>query len=103
MYAVIRIRGRLEKAKKATDTMNMLCLRKLYSFKILAEDKLGMIKKVRDYVTWGEIDNDTAELVNGKKLCPPLKGFKAIKMHYPKGDLGYRGDKINELLRKMVR
>ncbi|MFH0836828.1 MAG: uL30 family ribosomal protein [Candidatus Aenigmatarchaeota archaeon] len=103
MYAVIRIRGRLEKAKKATDTMNMLKLKRLYSFRILPEDKLGMIKAIRDYATYGEIDDETMKLVEGKKLCPPLKGFRAIKIHYPKGDLGYRGDKINELLRRMVR
>jgi len=36
------------------------------------------------------------------RLTPPSKGFKSIKEHYPKGDLGNRGEKINELLERMV-
>ena len=36
------------------------------------------------------------------RLRPPKKGYKSIKLHWPKGDLGYRGDKINELLRRMI-
>ncbi|MBI5332475.1 MAG: uL30 family ribosomal protein [Candidatus Aenigmarchaeota archaeon] len=103
MYAVIRIRGRVEKNKAAKDTMKMLGLNILYSWRIVPEEKLGMIKKAQDFVTWGEINDNIANQLNGKKLCPPLKGFRAIKIHYPKGDLGYRGDKINELLQRMIR
>jgi len=36
------------------------------------------------------------------RLTPPSKGFKSIKEHYPKGDLGYRGKEINELLKRMI-
>ena len=36
------------------------------------------------------------------RLTPPSKGFKSIKEHYPKGDLGYRSKEINELLEKMI-
>jgi large subunit ribosomal protein L30 len=36
------------------------------------------------------------------KLSPPTAGFRTIKLHYPKGDLGYRGEKINELLERMI-
>ncbi len=36
------------------------------------------------------------------RLASPSKGFKAIKSHYPEGDLGYRGKEINELLERMM-
>jgi len=36
------------------------------------------------------------------RLTPPSKGFKSIKEHYPKGDSGYREEKITELIEKMI-
>jgi large subunit ribosomal protein L30 len=36
------------------------------------------------------------------KLRPPSKGFKSTRLPWPKGDLGYRGKEINELLRRMM-
>lgn len=37
------------------------------------------------------------------RLHPPVKGFRAIKRGYhDKGDLGYRGKAINDLLQRMV-
>ncbi len=36
------------------------------------------------------------------RLSPPSKGFTSVKQPYPNGDAGYRGDKINELLERMM-
>ncbi|NYZ79557.1 50S ribosomal protein L30 [Candidatus Micrarchaeota archaeon] len=36
------------------------------------------------------------------RLHPPTKGYRHVKKPYPKGALGYRKEKINELLRRMV-
>ena len=36
------------------------------------------------------------------RLSPPSKGYKSIRSDYPKGDLGNRGEAINELLKRMV-
>ncbi|MEM5766496.1 MAG: 50S ribosomal protein L30 [Candidatus Aenigmatarchaeota archaeon] len=36
------------------------------------------------------------------KLTPPSKGFKSVKEAFPKGDLGYRGKEINELIDRMI-
>lgn len=36
------------------------------------------------------------------RLSPPSGGYVSTRNSYPKGDLGYRGDKINELLEKFV-
>lgn len=45
---------------------------------------------------------DFKELQPLFRLTPPSKGFKSIKEHYPKGDLGYRGKEINELIERMI-
>lgn len=36
------------------------------------------------------------------RLSPPKHGYRAIRLPYPRGDSGNRGDKINELLERMV-
>ena len=36
------------------------------------------------------------------RLSPPKKGLKSTRKTFPKGDLGYRGDKINELIERMI-
>ncbi len=36
------------------------------------------------------------------RLSPPSKGYKSIRTDFPKGDLGDRGNKINELLKRMI-
>jgi large subunit ribosomal protein L30 len=36
------------------------------------------------------------------RLSPPKKGLRTIKLPFPKGDAGYRGDKINKLLERMI-
>lgn len=36
------------------------------------------------------------------RLNSPRKGLKSKKKHYPKGDLGYRGKDINELIERML-
>ena len=36
------------------------------------------------------------------RLSPPSKGYRSTKVLFPKGSLGYRGEKINELLKRMI-
>jgi large subunit ribosomal protein L30 len=59
MYAVIRIRGSVE-LKDIKTTLAMLRLhRKMHCVLIKENDCMkGMLQKVKDYVTWGEIDDD---------------------------------------------
>lgn len=138
--AIIRIRGCVGVKKSIKDTLNMLRLYKKNYCSVFKVTKsiLGMVKKVKDYVTWGEIDDETFSLlirkrgepykgletdtkgkirykkfiiVNGKKykpffrLQPPKGGFerKGIKVAFKAGGvLGYRGAKINDLIKKML-
>ena len=138
--AVIRIRGLIGVRKDRKDTMRLL---KLYRKNVCVvvsnnEKYLGMIKKVKDYVTWGEINDETFKLLVEKRgeeykgreedrkgrmkyskfikigdkkikkffrLNMPRKGFgrKGIKVPFNKGGaLGYRRDKINDLIKRML-
>ena len=122
-YAVIRVRGLVRVKKEINDTMNILGLyRKNYCVFVDKKD-LGMIKKIKDYVTYGEIDKETEDILvknkaektknkEGKdvikrffRLNSPKKGFgrKGIKVSFvAKGALGNRGEKINDLLKRMI-
>jgi len=151
MFAVVRIRGNVEVRREVRDTLKMMKLESPNNCIVCPEapEWRGMIEKVKDWVTYGEIDGkmlvallkkrlragekkvdekmlkDIAGYENFEKfaddlfvgkiklkqfkklkqffrLTPPSKGFKSVKLHYPKGDLGYRGKEINELLKRMI-
>ncbi len=36
------------------------------------------------------------------RLSPPSKGYRSVRLGFPRGDLGGRGEKINELLKRMI-
>jgi large subunit ribosomal protein L30 len=36
------------------------------------------------------------------RLSPPTKGYRSIRMAYPRGDLGKRGEAINRLIKRMI-
>jgi len=152
VFAIVRLRGSVKTSKYINDTLEMLRLKKVNHCVIVPQTPQyeGMIKKVRDYVTYGEIDKKTlVELLRKRgrieknqlltedalkeitgfenfekfadalmknsvklkdfkkikpffRLNPPRKGFKSIRLPYPRGDLGYRGEKINILLERMM-
>ena len=108
MLAVIRIRGCVGLRRDVSDTMRMLGLKKNNTMAILprTDSILGMIKKVENFVTWGDLSKELEEKLkqNGKiiQLSPPKKGFRAKKKRFPKGDLGYRGKEINDLIKRMM-
>ena len=113
MIAVIRIHGRVKLKKDIVETLNRLRLKKKYSCIVIEnppKEQLGMIKKVRNFVAFGEIDSATYKKLiekRGKKskvffrLHPPRKGIKS-KLHFPKGVLGNNKEKINELIIRML-
>ena len=139
--AIVRVRGNVRKEKYVVDTLDML---RLYTknYCVVVENTpqmMGMIKMVKDFVTYGEIDDNTFnDLIskrgdeyegriadskglidykrryfehNGKKykknfrLNPPVGGYgrqgtkKAFKLG---GALGYRKNKINDLIKRMI-
>lgn len=152
--AVIRIRGKTGVNKKVSDTLAMMRLYRQNGCVIVPNNPqyLGMIKKAKDYITWGEIDHDTfmllfskrarvagnkpltedyvkthiktdmktfiAEVFNFNKklkdvpglklyfrLNPPIKGFERAGIKKPfsmGGSLGYRKERINDLIKRML-
>lgn len=129
--AVIRLRGRTGLHGDVAATLDMLNIRHVNHCTIVLDspDFVGMLKKAKDYITWGHIDADTLKLllekrgeaaaansknfvaVNGKNYKPyfrlsPAKGGlgkRGVKASFTNsGSLGDRKDKINELLRKMI-
>ena len=116
--AVIRIRKSTKMITPIKDTLNMMNLKKINHCILLKSTptNLGMIKKCKDYITWGEIDSETKKLLTKRKdkknnnkilyrLHPPKGGFerKGIKKTFALGGvLGYRKEKINVLIKKML-
>jgi len=121
--AVIRVRGLVRVNQDIEDTMQMLRLYRKNYCTLVDKKNAGMITKVKDFVTYGEIDKETEDILikrrgektkdkEGKevlkkyfRLNPPRKGFgrKGIKVSFSKsGALGYRGQKINDLIKRML-
>ena len=138
--AAIRIRGVTGVSANIEDTLNILRLyRKNYCCVVPNNPSYaGMLKKAKDFITWGEIDDEVFKIlvdkrgeefkgrdtdskkkieyddfviINDKKLKKyfrlnsPKKGFgrKGIKHPYKVGGvLGYRGNAINDLIKRMV-
>jgi large subunit ribosomal protein L30 len=77
-FAVIRVRGSVNVKPGISDTLSMLRLNRVNHCVIIPESKtyLGMLQKVKDYVTWGEVKPETlakmiihrGKLVGDKKI-----------------------------------
>ncbi|MBD3228852.1 MAG: 50S ribosomal protein L30 [Candidatus Lokiarchaeota archaeon] len=92
---LVRIRGKVKVRKKIEDTLNMLKLnRNNHAVLIRAnESYLGMLQKVKDYITWGEIDKDTLTQLLRKKGM--LEGRKKLTDEYLKKNTDFQS--IEEL------
>ena len=150
-WAVVRVRGSINVKPKIKETMKLMRLNRVNHCVIVPENETydGMLKIIKDYVTWGEVDVETTELMlesSGKtsgnaiftkkelkdssfktmkalaknlsegkvvmrdvpklkplfRLHPPRKGYEGVKRSFKEGGaLGYRGEKINQLIRRM--
>ena len=69
MYAIIRIKGSVKLRKEIKDTLAMLRVhRKMHCVLIKETDTVkGMLNKVRNWITWGEIDDKILELMIRKR------------------------------------
>ena len=63
MIAIVRITGDVGLRKTVRETLYRLRLRRKYSCVIIKENEinLGMMKKVRDFVAYGEIKDEVLE------------------------------------------
>ncbi len=111
--AVILIRSAIGHKIGVKDTLKMFHLNRKNNCAILEDKKeiMGMVKKIKDLITWGEVSEEILKELEKKKkgktigLHPPRKGYgrKGIKIPFKVGGgLGYRGDKINDLIKRML-
>lgn len=106
MYIAVRLRGHAGVKGDIEETMTLLGLKAPNTCVVIPENAVnkGMLVKAKDYIAWGEADEKTISELEFKdkaviKFNPPSKGFRSLKQHYPKGDLGYRGKAIGEFLK----
>ena len=119
--AVVRVRGLVGINEDMEDTFHMLKLHRKNVCTVyeLTPSIEGMLRKVKDFATWGEITDETLKEMESKRgekgedgklkkffrLSPPRKGFgrKGIKKAFSiGGGLGYRGEKMDDLIRRML-
>jgi len=119
--AAILVRGKIGVSPYVRSTLEKLNLHRKNNCVILKnnESTMGMLFKVKDYITYGEVDESLVKKLQEKKgekdtegnlkkvfrLDPPRGGFerKGIKKAYAIGGaLGYRGVDMGPLIEKMM-
>src|SRR3972149_1939953 len=94
MFAVVRIRSTAGARREIGDALKMLRLNDVNSCVLIPEtqDYKGMATKVREFVTWGEIEKNVLakmlekrlKLVGDKKIDgKTLKELKKFQEHTP--------------------
>ena len=96
--AIIRVRGRVGVREDIAETLRRLRLHKPNHLAVYEDTPVirGMVNKVKDYVTWGEVSEDFIKELDKKvekevdglyRLQPPRKGWgrKGIKYTYAQG------------------
>lgn len=89
MIAAVRIRGRTGIKRDIEDTMKMLRLTRINHAVVLEETPSyqGMLQKAKDYITWGEIDDNTlAKIINKRGKLP---GGASVTEEYLKESTDY--------------
>lgn len=112
--AILRVRGQFHLTQDLHHTLALLGLPIKNNCVVKEETPVlkGMLTKVKDYITWGPVLPETKKLLEQRgslketlPLAPPRGGYgrKGTKIPFTKGGaLGDRGEKINDLLKRMV-
>ena len=93
-YLVVRIKGQVDVPYWAEHTLKLLKLEKRYRATIIPakENTLGMLNKVKHYVSWQEVDTGLAKELLDKK--GRKSGYKKITSE-DLGEIGFKS--IDEL------
>ncbi len=69
MFAIVRLRGNVHSRPEVKDTLEMLRINRVNHCVVVKEDPRyrGMIQKVKDYVAWGKVDDETLSLLLEKR------------------------------------
>ena len=115
MIAAVKVRGDIDAERKVSETFDNLNLESKNQLVLLEDNDpmRGMLKKVKDYVAYGELSEDTVEALEQKKdveleegdvvsLSPPSGGYRSTKKNFSEG--GALGDRKNldKLVKKMM-
>lgn len=79
MIAVIRIKGQINLDEDVKETLNRLRVRRKYSCVLVSEknkELMGMVKKMKDFVAYGEISENLIERLVEKRAQPLDKSKK---------------------------
>ena len=89
MYAIIRIRGRTGIKKNIADTLDMLNLTRISHAVVIPEtpSNKGMLQKAKEYITCGEVSEDTFKLLVSER--GRLPGNKRVTDEYVKENTDY--------------
>ncbi|MGA1872615.1 MAG: 50S ribosomal protein L30 [Thermoplasmatota archaeon] len=115
--AVVRVRGTLKVKPDIKETLKLLRLNRVNHCVVLPEtpEFIGMIRKAKDYVTWGEIESETMELLlrerseygGGNRLSDPVvkknsefKDIKSLALAVSEGTFDHRKlEGLNQVFR----
>jgi large subunit ribosomal protein L30 len=119
--AIVLIRGTIGMRHDIKKTAKLFNLHRKHTCVVVPDTVVnrGMAAKIKDFATFGNIDDETykelvdkrgskdktGKLKNVFRLSPPRKGFerKGIKQSFSNGGaLGNRKEKINDLLKRMI-
>lgn len=86
----IRVRGQVRVRPQIADTLDKLLLGRLHQARVLklTPSLEGMITKAKDYITWGEIDEETMLALLAKR--GRLPGNKKLSEEYLRKNSGFR-------------
>jgi len=86
----IRVRGQVRVRPQIEDTLDKLLLGRLHQARVfkLTPSLQGMITKAKDYITWGEIDEETILSLLTKR--GRLPGNKRLSEEYLRKNSSYR-------------
>ncbi|MCL5007748.1 MAG: uL30 family ribosomal protein [Candidatus Marsarchaeota archaeon] len=130
LIAVVRVRGRVDVRGEIAETLERLRLKRVNNCVIIKPtgSYRGMINICNNYIAYGEINEELLKSllerngieespekimsegltreIRGKlpfRLHPPRHGYKSTKRSVNQGgSLGYMGDGINQLIKRMI-
>lgn len=70
MYAVVRLKGDVDLRREVLDTLEMLNLGRKFSCVLVSENENfeGMLRKVENFLTWGEIEENILKKILRKRV-----------------------------------
>jgi large subunit ribosomal protein L30 len=100
LIAIIRLRGRVNTNPKVKHTLELLRLHKKFHMVVYPKDLPGlegMLRTAKDWITWGEIDEETLKTVLEKR--GRTSGNKRLTKEFIKEN--FKARTLNEFVKKV--